>query len=111
VVLLQLRFFSKRWRQRCLAGREKGWPGSSGPFYRGSKPVRRSTGFQSRAHTRLLFPILDCGFCSQVFKSKSIPMLSLFTLVPSVSYRSGGRRHGVARSGGGAVGRHDRIGD
>jgi hypothetical protein len=99
----------RRWRWPCLAGRENGWPGSSGPFYRGSKLVRRSTGSQSSAPSSLMFPILDSDFHSQVFKSKSIPNISLFTSVPSVGYRPGGHRHGVVRTGGGAVGRRDRF--
>jgi hypothetical protein len=114
----RLGFDEMAWRRWCLAGGEKGWPGSSGPFYRGFKWVRRSTNFQSSAPSSLWFPILDCDFCSQVFKLKSIPSLSLFTSVPSVSYQPVyvewcmgrcGHGHGAARSGGGAVRRRDRV--
>jgi hypothetical protein len=48
--------------------------------------VRRSTSFESCVPSSLRFPILDYCFRSQVFKSTSIPILSLVTSVPSVYY-------------------------
>jgi hypothetical protein len=48
----------RRWRWPCLPGRENGWLGSSGPFYRGSKLVRRSTGSNQARHQALCFQSL-----------------------------------------------------
>jgi hypothetical protein len=106
---------------------KNGGQGHQGPFDRGSKPLRRWTGSQSSAPSSHWFPILDCSFCSQVFKSKSIANHSVFTSTSSISYQLGGAnwctgRHGVTqrragRAGawawGNAVGRrcgrHDRV--
>jgi hypothetical protein len=96
-----------------------GW-GRRGPFYRSSKSVRRSTDFQSSAPSSLQFPILDCGFRSQIIELKSTPFLpSLLRFSPSVIGRvmctsAWVTQHGagwtqaqaltwVARSGGGVV--------